>query len=46
MLNNIYFRNGHTEVIEAILEKDKVSVKDKDEDDNTPLHLGKLCEKI
>ena len=32
-------------MIFEILEKDKNAIFDKDEDDNTPLHLGKLEEK-
>ena len=32
--------NGHTEVVKYLLEVDKTAVNDKDEDDNTALHLA------
>ena len=36
----ICFRSGHAEVIRVILEKDKNAIFDKDEDEQTPLHIG------
>ena len=38
---NFDFSEGHPQVIEAILKKDPFCINDRDEDDNTPLHIGK-----
>lgn len=35
-------RAGHSEVVKAIIKKDTMCVKDRDENNNTPLHLGKI----